>query len=132
MALLGKQQIFDADDHDFRVVPVPEWGGEVRIRSLTGSERDKYESSLARMDKKGQMVPDMINARARLVALTAVDENGNRIFTDQDVLKLGTKSSKALDRLFEASGELSGISEQDMEKMVEGFDSDQSESSTSD
>lgn len=132
MALLSKQDIFDAQDHEFKVVPVPEWGGDVRIRSLSGSERDKYESSLARMDKKGNMVPDMVNARARLVALTAVDGDGNRVFTDNDVLKLGTKSSKALDRLFEASSELSGISEQDMEKMVEGFDSDQSESSTSD
>lgn len=132
MALLNKQQIFDAQDHEFKEVAVPEWGGDVRLRSLTGAERDKYESSLARMGKNGQMIPDMVNARARLVALTAVDENGNRVFTDQDVLKLGTKSSKALDRLFEQSSQLSGISEQDMEKMVEGFDNDQSESSTSD
>lgn len=132
MALLSKQQIFEADDLEYKEVDVPEWGGSVRLKSLTGSERDKYESSLQRIGKNGQPVPDIVNARARLIALTAVDENGNRVFSDNEVLKLGTKSSKPIDRLFEESSKLSGISQEDMEKMVEDFDEGQSESSTSD
>lgn len=131
MALLNKQQILDAKDDQTKDVDVPEWGGTVRIKVLTGAERDRFEQSCTRM-VKGQMVPDMVNARARLVALAAVDENGNRIFSDTEVLKLGAKSSKALDRLFEEAQALSGISDKDIEKMTEGFENDQSESSTSD
>lgn len=130
MALLNKAQIFDADDMQTVDVDVPEWGGTVRIKVLSGFERDKYESSLAKM-VKGQMVPDMVNARARLVALCAIDESGGRLFSDTEVVRLGSKSSKALDTLFDAASKLSGINASDIEEKVEDFSDDQSESSTS-
>lgn len=135
MAFLNKaEDLWGIDDAEYREVTVPEWkvNGEavtIRLKSLSGSERDRYEQSLTRM-VKGQPVMDVVNARARLVAWSAVDESGGRIFTDGVIVKLGMKNGKALDRLVEAAQELSGLSEQDMEKLTEGFEEGQSEGST--
>lgn len=135
MGFLGKDQILAADDTEYSEVPVPEWANgdkeaKVRIRSMSGSERDRYEESCAKF-KNGQPVPNMVNARARLVAWTIVDEEGKREFSDSDILKLGGKSSKALDRVFEASAKLSGITQSDIEELTEDFEEGQSEQPTS-
>lgn len=132
MALLGKNDILKADDRRYETLTVPEWGGEVRICSLSGAERDRWEASLAKIGKDGQPKPDLINMRARLVAIAIVDEEGRRVFSDSDVLALGGKSSRALQRVFEAASELSGIEEDAVEKVKEDFGSAQNESSTSD
>jgi hypothetical protein len=131
MSYLNKGDILGASDDEFVDVDVPEWGGKVRIKGLSGAERDRFESSLAKMHK-GQMVPDLINSRARLVAMSIVDDNGRRMFADTEVVQLGSKSSKALDRVFEAATRLSGINPEEIEKIQEDFDGAQSESSTSD
>ena len=44
--LLSKDQILSADDIQSQRVPVPEWGGEVMVRGLTGSQRDQWEAGL--------------------------------------------------------------------------------------
>lgn len=129
---LSRDQILGAQDQDFEEVPVPEWGGSVRVRGLSGVERDKYEDSLRTMHK-GNVVPKLANARARLVAWSAVDDEGKRIFHgDNDVLLLGAKSASALDRVFAVASRLSGISKEDVEELTEGFDDGPSEPSTSD
>jgi len=43
---LNKEQILRADDLKTEEVDVPEWGGSVRVRVLTGTERDAFESSI--------------------------------------------------------------------------------------
>lgn len=130
-----KDEIFGLNDREYQEVDVPEWGRTVWIRALSGSERDRYESSLARMDrKKGGMVPDLVNSRARLVAMSVVESEGsqNRVFGDDDVLKLGGKSAKALTRIWKAACELSGLSEAEIEEIEESFEDAQSDDSTTD
>jgi len=129
MALLSRDAILAADDREYEVVPCPEWGGEVRLRSLTGAERDAYEQSLVQTRGKSREM-NLRNARAKLVALCAVDENGNRLFTDADVNALGKKNAKPLDRLFDAARRLAGLSEDDVDRLTEDFDDAQSDAST--
>lgn len=129
MALLSRDAILAADDREYEVVPCPEWGGEVRLRSLTGAERDAYEQSLVQTRGKSREM-NLRNARAKLVALCAVDENGNRLFSDQDVAALGRKNAKPLDRLFDVARRLSGLSEGDVDRLTEDFDDAQSDAST--
>ena len=131
MALLSRDAILAADDREYEVVPCPEWGGEVRLRSLTGAERDAYEQSLVQTRGKSREM-NLRNARAKLVALCAVDENGNRLFSDADVNALGKKNAKPLDRLFDVARRLSGLTEDDVDRLTEDFDDAQSDASTTD
>lgn len=131
MALLSKDAIFAADDRRYEVVDVPEWGGSVRLRSLTAKERDNFEAGL--QERRGGKVKDNVaNFRARLVALCAVDEDNKLLFTNrQEVELLGNKSVAALQRLFDMCNEMNGISERDIEELTEDFDEAPDESSTS-
>jgi hypothetical protein len=105
---LTRDAILAADTLKTEDVPVPEWGGSVLVRELRGRERDEWEASLA-VQRGRQMVPDVANMRAKLVARTVVGEDGEPVFTQQDVNALGELSAAALDRVFEVASKLSGL-----------------------
>lgn len=117
MTLLTKSAILSADDLKTEDVEVPEWGGTVRVRAFSGCERDAFEASLVRGDGKDRKV-DLTNMRARLVALTVVDETGQKLFTHDDVDLLGSKSGAALDRVFAVAQKLNGLSGADVEELT--------------
>jgi len=131
MKLLTRDAILQAQDLPTQDVEVPEWGGTVRVRALTGAERDAFEQSIVEQRGKSTRM-NLQNVRAKLVALTVVDENGNRIFSDADAKLLGQKSAAALNRVFEVAQKLSGITPEDVEELTKNSDSDQSEDSTLD
>lgn len=130
MTLLTRDAILKADDLPTKVVPVPEWGGDVMLRTITGYERDAYEAASMKGSGKNKTV-NTINLRARLLALCIVDEAGNRIFGDDDVRALGKKSALVVEKLFDVARKLNGFTENDVEELAEGFEPAQSESSTS-
>lgn len=132
MALLGRNQILDAKDLQTEDVPVPEWGGEVRIRMLTGEERDAFEASMVELKKDGSAKANRENVRARLLVLCIVNENGEQMFNRADIKLLGRKSAKALERVINRANELNGISEKDIEELAEGFEDAPSDGGTSD
>ena len=128
---LSRDQILEASDADFEDVAVPEWGGTVRVRSLSGTERDQFESSL--LVKRGkQRDVSLVNARAKLVALVCVDDMGNRLFTDSDVVALGKKNAAALSRVYDVATRLSGLSDEDVDELEGNSEAAQSGASTSD
>lgn len=119
-ALLGKDAIFAADDIKSERVPVPEWGGEVMVRGLTGRQRDAWEASMTvRRGKK--LEQDMRDFRARLVVQCVVDETGELVFHGGDVDALSGKSGAALDRIYDTAARLSGISGDDVEELTRDF-----------
>lgn len=103
MNTLTKEAILAADDLPRERVSVSEWGGDVFVRTMTGTDRDAFETSL--LGKDGRME----NVRARLVSLTLCNEAGTRIFDDSEIVVLGTKSARALDRVFSVAQRLNGI-----------------------
>lgn len=117
MALLTREQILAAQDIRYDTVPVPEWGGEARLRSMTGADRDEYEQWLI-----SQRGPDektnIRNLRARLVSLSIVDDAGQRLFSDADIEALGERSAAALDRVTEAASRLNSLSQRDVEALA--------------
>lgn len=106
MPILNREAILAAQDLQTQTVPVPEWGGEVIVRMMTGTERDAFGTSLLGADGK----PDMANYRAKLLAATLVDEAGARLFTADDVAALGGKSAAAVERVFEVANTLNALS----------------------
>lgn len=128
--LLNKEQIKSVSDLETLDVEVPEWGGTVRLKSLTGAERDRFEASVVQGQGKNTTV-NMQNLRAKLVAQSAIGEDGKALFTEEDVKWLGEKSAKALNRLFNAAQQLSGLSESDVKELAGNFKDARSDGSTS-
>jgi hypothetical protein len=125
--MLTRDEILKANDIKTEKVKVPEWGGEVFIRTMTGTERDAFEQGIV----KGQRA-DLHNIRAKLCALAIADKDGKRLFTERDVTALGQKSAKALDRIFSKAQKLNGISPEDVEDMAKNSGTGLSEDSISD
>lgn len=117
---LSKDDILKAADVKTEEVQVPEWGGTVLVRGMTGAERDAYEASVM-VQYNGQVQMNTANGRAKLVVKCIVDDDGNRLFTDEDAVEVGAKSGRALDRLFEVAARLSGLREEDAEAAAENF-----------
>lgn len=107
---LTRDQILEANDLQKESVEVPEWGGSVLVATMSGRARDAWEQSLV----AGKGV-NMENIRARLVAFTVVDDQGNRMFSDGDVDALGRKSGAALDRVVDVARRLNKLTERDLE-----------------
>lgn len=128
MALLSKLDIWEAADSKTEEVKVPEWGGEVLIKTLSAAERDDFESSVAGTDGKK---PNLRNFRAKYVAKCTVDAHGNHLFTENDLEKLGRKSAKAVDRIYSAAQKLNAMSNEDVAELVEDFDATPDGHSTS-
>jgi hypothetical protein len=118
---LGHDAILKATTLKTEEVSVPEWADPetgadtVIVRELRGRERDEWEASLA-VQRGRQMVPDVANMRAKLVARTVVDADGEPVFTQQDVNALGELSAAALDRVFEVASRLSALNPDSLEE----------------
>ncbi len=115
MSILNKNDILNADDLPKELVEVPEWGGEVYVRTMSGTERDTFEATIMGEDYSER---NYRNVRATLCSLTMVDEEGNRLFTDNEVGALGKKSAAALQRVFNVAQRLNGLSNEDVDDLA--------------
>lgn len=116
MPVLNKEAILKANDLVTKIVDVPEWEGEVIIRSFTAAERDTWDACLF-IDNGKERKMNYRNVRARLLALTLIDEEGNRLFSEEDIELLGGKSGAVLDRLFTVACELNGLGANDIKTL---------------
>src|SRR6516162_1939981 len=71
---------------------VPEWGGRVIVRALTGSERDEWDAWRFRQAAIGEFdLHSRRIVRAKMAQLSLVDEDGRHLFSDSDVQALSEK-----------------------------------------
>lgn len=105
MKLLNKTAILDADDLKHEDVEVPQWGGSVRVRVMTGSERDEFRSAIA-SDEGGIPVGKF---SAALLVATCIDEAGARLFTLEDMEALQEKSAASLDAPASVAMRINGL-----------------------
>lgn len=127
--LLSREAILNAHDLQTEDVAVPEWGGTVRVRSMTGAERDAWETAQAARRDAGTANHDI---RARFIALCAVDASGGHVFSETDVKALSQRSAAALDRVFTAAARLSGLLPAAVEDAAKNSESAPSDDSYSD
>lgn len=105
MTTLDRAAILAAQDIQTEVVNVPEWGGDVRVRGMTGVQRDAFDRATVDADGKA----DLTNFAARLAATCVVDDQGNPLFTLDDIDLLADKSGAALQRVSAVAMRLSGL-----------------------
>ena len=118
--ILKRDDILGVVDVKMELVSVPECGGEILVKGMTGTERDSFEASIVKQKGKGQSV-DMSNIRAKLAAKSICDESGALLFTDADIKELGKKSASALQHIFEVAQRLSGIGDADVAELADGL-----------
>jgi hypothetical protein len=114
---LTREEILAAADILSETVTVPEWGGTIIVRGLTGEERDEFEASCIR-GKGRKTEVNYRNARAKLVVRSCYKPDGSRLFEEEDAPKLGKKGAAALSRVYEVAARLSGLTEDDLDELA--------------
>ncbi len=113
-------QIMAADDLGILKVVVKEWPGQdgkpmtLGIRVMTVGERDAYEREWI-----GKRESGIDNFRTKFLARCLCHpESGERLFTDEQVEKLASKSAKVVSTLFEKAMKHNAMSEADVEELA--------------
>ena len=114
--VLTKQEILNVTDFAVQEVTVPEWGGMVRLKSLSGKERDLFEARIGAQSVGNKV--DLKGLRAFLLAMCMVDEKNELLFTVKDVEALNSKSARALNALFEVAQTMNGIGEEAVKELL--------------
>lgn len=114
-----RDQIMAAEDFKSEVVLVPEWGnaetGDLKLvmRELSVNDRGLLliaDSERVEVSGGWDFLPKVDpQAPARIVVLSAYDEAGERVFTDDDVEPLAAKAASVVDRLANVARRLSGM-----------------------
>lgn len=97
--------ILAADDLKREDVDCPEWGGTVTVRELTAGDRQRFRALSVAGDADGVL-------SAALVAMSAIDEDGQLLFATADLAALAGKNPAPIERLAKASLILSGLYEE--------------------
>jgi hypothetical protein len=111
---------FDAvPDRAFEWVEIPEWQMRLRVRGMTGGERDAWEGALADAQKPGSLGKNWWRyQRATMVSRCVIDSQGARLFSRDDVMRLDELDARGLDRIYDAARKASGITQEDVEQMA--------------
>ena len=111
MAFLTRDQIIAANKTlPKEVVNIPEWGGDVYVHSLTVKDRTNMAFIADSKDANKKFM-------ALLVIATTFDENGNRLFTDDDIDTVMEFGSAGTSKIFEISSKLNGFSKEEIEEL---------------
>lgn len=124
---LSRDDILNANDIQIEELPVPEWGGTICVKTLTGAERDMLEGQLVEMGKDGRPKEiKMDHLRATVAWLGICDDQGARVFTDKkDIAALEKKSAAALDRVVARIQAMSAMSPADVDSLIGELKNDQ-------
>lgn len=110
MAFLSKEEILKVNDMRYDCVAIPEWGGDVRIKTMSLSDQLAYEEV-----RKGENTENII---IQLVKTSCVDENGKQLFTDEDVKLLHDKSADVICRIFQKCLDINVVNSEKVEKQA--------------
>jgi hypothetical protein len=110
---LGRAEILGAEDFRIEKLYVPEWKGNVYLRTITGTQRDRFEAALV---LGGKQTNDDVRAKFLVEALC--DAGGTPIFTQEDIAALGAKSAAGLTRCYNKASAMNALSNGDVDDIA--------------
>lgn len=112
MTLLTKAEILAHRKPVMQTLDVPEWGGAVCLRRMSGNARDEWDlfNAANRDPETKRLRQDTKYYRATLVAKHLCDEQGRSLeFSPEEVMALGEDDGTVLDRIYDACFALSAL-----------------------
>lgn len=117
--MLSREAILGCDDLKREEVAVPEWGGSVFVRVMSGAERDWLDAcSLDDQGEAKSVHERLANYRGRLVALTTCQADGSSLFVLSDAEAIGKKAAGALDRIVEVAQRLNRMTAEEVDALT--------------
>jgi hypothetical protein len=111
MAILTRDEILGSGLKRV-AVPLPELGGEIVLQEMSTALRLEFESKLKN---------DEDAIRCMVIVYSAVNEQGELIFSEADVVELAKISYKAVKRVSDAAFALNSTRRAELEDAQENF-----------
>ncbi len=110
-----RKAILGANDRPVEVVETPEWAPitSVRVAVLSGKARDALMRRIISAD--GAVAQDSVSAA--WCAACVVDDQGEQVFSTEDIAALGEKAMTALDRVAAAAVRLNKMAPEQLEEL---------------
>ena len=106
---LNKADFLKPRDVPQEIVQVPELGGHITVRGLTARGRSQFESRL--QSESGKISKQkQTEIRERLLVACCIDDNGDLLFTDQDISAIGNLPASVIEPIVNVAQRLSGLS----------------------
>lgn len=126
---LSREELLKRRDADFgsiKEIEIPEWNGSVFLRPMKVGERDRLSAWAQKPENANNT-----EIRKRLLVNCLCDDEGKRLFQDNQIADLDGFSDKVIDHLFIEAQKICGILEdlKDLEKNSETTPSEDSASS---
>jgi hypothetical protein len=133
--VLSKEAFLRHDSLRKELCELPEMGGSVWIRELSGKALLDYRARVGEMQAEAGENADVtpsqsLELMALLISLTVCNEDGNLMFTESEASQLAYGSISVLQRLSEKAMEVSGISKQVADEVADNLKNAQNSSST--
>lgn len=101
-----RDRILQADDIGRELVEVPQWGVTVEVRTMSAGKRSRMLQTCALPD--GTI--DLDRLYPMLIVATVFDpEDGERVFTEEDMPALQEKSASSIEFVAQKAMEMSGM-----------------------
>ena len=112
--MLSRDSIIAVKDFGIEKIDVPEWGGEVCLKKWSAKERGIY-LSMAFNESEVKM-DEVANSMVSAVAMSLCDEDGKRLFNDDELDILAGKNGEVIERLCKEVYKLNGLAANSIEE----------------
>ena len=109
MRFLTRDEILKIDDLKREAIDIPEWGGSICVRELTGAERSELFALWKQDESDEKQVQDSFAIIVATVRLTACGEDGKPLFTADDILRIRNLNAKVLDKIYKEAAKMNGF-----------------------
>lgn len=113
--ILGRDAILQNSTFKQREVPVPELGGALLVRELTGLHAAEFQRrSMALVDTQKTQIrdaKDLAELSAQVWVWGVIDQDGQALFTRDDIPRITGMPARIVDLVADAILDLSGLSQ---------------------
>ena len=123
MTFVTREMLLTPVQRPQEIVSLPELGDGVQVivTGMTAKERSEFDQQF--VSRKGDTMHKRVaEGRERIVVACCRDEEGNRLFTSDDVAQLGKQSGLIIERIVDVAQRISGIGKNDLEEAAKNLD----------
>ena len=118
-----RDQILKAVDQTNTAFEVEEWGTTIYLKTMNVKDRLEFKKYTEENDTPSS---------AYFIAMLTVDENGNQVFTEDDIEALEQKNAVLMDKIVMKALEVNGLTDSDEDEDQDEFDVSQYDHDESD
>lgn len=106
-----KEKILNANDTVGKSLRVDEWDVTVHLKRMTVAETMNFQQTISLGDEDDNTTG--LRNMVAFVSTCMCDEQGNRIFSDDELNLLDTRSTDVIQRIFDEAAKLNGMGKDD-------------------